>query len=489
MAIETVNILLVDDDEDDFVIVKDLLADIKHTRFHVVWEPTYEGGLEKITAATYDVYLIDYLLGEKNGLDLLREAVRTGCKSPVIMLTGQGHPEVDHEAMRIGASDYMVKGTLNAHTIERSIRYALSHTRTLVQLYEQEKKYRQLFEQSVNAIYLTDQAHAFTDANPVMLLLFGYSHDEITQRTLQDLFARQEDYTKFYEVLTSSGQVKNLEVLMKTKVGAEVECTIKTTSLQGQEGASHSFQGIIEDISERNIVQQEMIRMEKLSMTGNIARSIAHEIRNPLTNINLALEQFATELPKDDTLDIYFNIIRRNTHRINQLITEMLNSSKPSQLNLEKQYLHDVLDRTVKLAKDRSKLMDVKLTLQYDKALEPLMVDKEKLAIAFLNIVTNAIEAVEAGKGHIYIETRQQQNKQYVVISDNGAGIAKDNLTKLFDAFHTGKRGGMGLGLTSTQNVINAHKAKILVESVIGEGTVFTIIFDTQMKINADVEC
>lgn len=489
MDIETVNILLIDDDEDDFVIVKDLLSDIKHTQFNVAWEPAYEGGLKKIEAETYDVYLIDYLLGEKNGLDLLKEAVNIGCKSPIIMLTGQGHPEVDYEAMRIGASDYMVKGTLDAQTIERSIRYALSHARTLARLYEQEKKYHQLFEQSVSAIYITNQEHLFVDANPSMLSLFGYERDEIVRLNLKDLFVRQEDYTKFCKTISSRGQIRNMEVLMKTKNGKEIECNIKSTSLQGQEDTSHGFQGIIEDISERNIIQQELIRMEKLSMTGNIARSIAHEVRNPLTNINLALEQFATELPEDDTLDIYFDIIKRNTQRINQLITEMLNSSKPSQLNAEKYNLNDILDRTVKLAKDRSKLMDVKLTKQYDAYLEDLMVDKDKLCIAFLNIITNAIEAVEAGEGHIHIETRQEQDKEYVVISDNGIGIEKTNLMKLFDAFHTGKRGGMGLGLTSTQNIINSHKAKIQVDSTVGQGTVFTIIFDKNAEINADVEC
>lgn len=478
MELERVEILLIDDDEDDYVIVKDLLSDIKHTRFNVEWEPDYEQALEKLKQESYDVYLIDYRLGERNGLDLLKEAMLMGCKSPIIMLTGQGYPEVDYEAMRIGASDYMIKGKINAQMVERSIRYALNHARTLSKLYDQEKKYRQLFEQSINAIYITNKEHLFVDANPFMLQLFEYELSEITRLSLKDLFVRDQDYTTFYKIIKQEGQVKDFEVLLKTKSGQSIECNIKTTSFLDADEHIYGFQGIIEDISERKKIQQDLIRMEKLIMTGNIARSIAHEVRNPLTNINLALEQFSTELPENETLDIYFDIIKRNTQRINQLVTEMLNSSKPSKLNLEKNNLNHILDKTLKLASDRMRLVDVKLEKKYDKNLEDILVDKEKISIAFLNIITNAIEAVEPGLGKIIVETADQGNRQVIKICDNGPGIEKESLSRLFDAFHTGKRGGMGLGLTSTQNIVNSHKGKITVESTIGRGTSFTITFD-----------
>lgn len=483
MEIESVEILLVDDDEDDYIIVKDLLSDIEHTHFNVHWEPAYEDALEKIRKESYDVYLIDFRLGEKNGLDLLKEAVQLGCKSPIIMLTGQGYPEVDYEAMRIGASDYMIKGKINAQTIERSIRYAINHARTLTKLYEQEKKYRQLFEQSINAIYITNKEHLFIDANPSMLHLFGYELSEINRLSLKDLFVHDEDYTTFYKLINQHGQVKDFEVVMQTKSGKHIECSIKATSFIAYEDNVQGFQGIIEDISEKKKVQQELIRMEKLIMTGNIARSIAHEVRNPLTNINLALEQFSVELPENDTLDIYFDIIKRNTQRINQLITQMLNSSKPFQLNLEKHNLNHVLDKTLKLAEDRMKLMDVQLEKRYDQHLDEILIDREKISVAFLNIITNAIEAVKSGEGKITIETWEQDDKQYVKICDNGIGIEKEDLSKLFDAFHTGKRGGMGLGLTSTENIINSHKAKISVDSTVGKGTFFTIIFDKKANL------
>jgi len=125
----TVRVLLVDDDEDDYVITRDLLAEADAHRFAIDWLATFDCGLTEILRARHDVYLLDYRLGERNGLELLREALRLGCKHPMILLTGQGDEAVDLEAMRSGAADYLVKGQTDARLLERSIRYALERRR------------------------------------------------------------------------------------------------------------------------------------------------------------------------------------------------------------------------------------------------------------------------------------------------------------------------------------------------------------------------
>ncbi len=147
MVAGIIHILLIDDDEDDFIIVKDLLSDIKTSQFKIQWEPNFEQAIELINQQSFDIYLIDYRLGEMNGLELLKKAVTINRGKPVIMLTGQGEPEIDHQAMQLGAADYLVKNAIDAQSIERSIRYALSHAHAVSKLYEQEKKYRALFEQ------------------------------------------------------------------------------------------------------------------------------------------------------------------------------------------------------------------------------------------------------------------------------------------------------------------------------------------------------
>ena len=124
-----VRILLIDDDEDDFTIARDLLADIPGNGYVLDWEPDYDAGLAAVCRGGHDVYLLDYRLGERTGLELLREARKQGCSAPVIFLTGLGEAAVDREAMTAGASDYLEKSRLDSTILERSVRYALQQRR------------------------------------------------------------------------------------------------------------------------------------------------------------------------------------------------------------------------------------------------------------------------------------------------------------------------------------------------------------------------
>jgi two-component system NtrC family sensor kinase len=127
METNDIRVLLIEDDEDDYVLIEDLLSSVPGKKFNLVWTDDYDTGIEAIGACQHDVCLLDYRLGERSGLDLLRQAVGNDCEIPVIVLTGQDDQTVDLEAMRIGASDYLVKGQIDSTMLDRSIRYAISH--------------------------------------------------------------------------------------------------------------------------------------------------------------------------------------------------------------------------------------------------------------------------------------------------------------------------------------------------------------------------
>ncbi len=122
-------VLMVEDDEDDYVLTRDLLAEIPGRPFELEWAPSYDAGLEALRQDRHDVYLFDYRLGRHDGLELLNEAVSRRCKGPVILLTGQGEREVDLQAMKAGAADYLLKGKIDAALLERSMRYAIERQR------------------------------------------------------------------------------------------------------------------------------------------------------------------------------------------------------------------------------------------------------------------------------------------------------------------------------------------------------------------------
>jgi FixJ family two-component response regulator len=130
MDIYPIKVFLVDDDHDDYVILRDLLLEIETGKFQLKWVDTYDGAIEAMVRNEHDVYLVDYLLGERNGIELLYEVVKRGCKGPIILLTGKGTREVDMAAMKAGASDYLDKGEIGSSLLERSIRYAIERKRT-----------------------------------------------------------------------------------------------------------------------------------------------------------------------------------------------------------------------------------------------------------------------------------------------------------------------------------------------------------------------
>jgi sigma-B regulation protein RsbU (phosphoserine phosphatase) len=121
---------LIEDDIDDYALTQELLAEVEEDRYDLDWENSYEAGLETVQRNAHDVVLVDYRLGGRNGIDLLREATRAGCAAPMIFLTGQGDRDVDRAAMRAGAADYLVKGRLDSSLLERAIRYALERKRS-----------------------------------------------------------------------------------------------------------------------------------------------------------------------------------------------------------------------------------------------------------------------------------------------------------------------------------------------------------------------
>ncbi|MCW3020459.1 MAG: hypothetical protein JWN10_2767 [Solirubrobacterales bacterium] len=138
---ESLRVLLVEDDEDDFLLTRSMLRAQGRARFEVDWEQSYAAALGAIGAGSHDLYLVDYRLGERTGLELVREAWNGDPSAPVILLTGQDDYEVDLEATQLGVTDYLVKGTIDAPGLERTIRYAVRHHRAMVDLRRSEERY------------------------------------------------------------------------------------------------------------------------------------------------------------------------------------------------------------------------------------------------------------------------------------------------------------------------------------------------------------
>jgi signal transduction histidine kinase len=237
----------------------------------------------------------------------------------------------------------------------------------------------------------------------------------------------------------------------------------------------------IKELQRINAELRELKSLEKFTATGRIARTIAHEVRNPLTNISLATEQLQEASGNPDS-SMLMDMISRNANRINQLVSDLLNATRFVQLEFAETDINHLIDETLEMAKDRIELKNIKVEKFYTNDLCTVSVDAEKMKLALLNVFVNAIEAMEKGLGILTVKTRSENNKCVIEIADNGIGMDEDTLQKLFEPYFTAKTKGNGLGLTNTQNIILNHGGNIKVYSKPGKGSAFLIILDFYKK-------
>ncbi len=469
-------ILIIDDDEDDFFITSDYIKRIPEGKFHIDWCFRYQDALEKLKQHTYHLYFVDYYLGAKTGLDLIREATEQHCEEPMVLLTGKGNQAIDRQAMQAGAMDYLVKSELNVEKLERCIRYALERSGSLKALKANERKFRSLFERSKDSVFLADRSLRFKDVNETTTAVLGFSKQELLEMDLY-AFVGASDKEPIREKLEKEGRLNDYELDIVSSDGDRKTC-ILSLSTEIDTGGTEYIHGLMHDITHLKKAEKMTLQAEKLAATGRLVQTLAHEVRNPLNNINLSVEQLHSDHVKHpEENEIYIDIIQRNCKRIGDLITELLNSSRPTEMVMAKMTIQEIMDESITAALDRITLQRVKLQVRYSDKPAFIHADEQKLKIAFLNIIINAVEAMKEEEGRLEITISYDLQRHIVRISDNGSGISEENLSKLFEPYFTLKRNGLGLGLAATLNILQSHKAHIEVSSAVNEGTMFTISF------------
>ena len=234
--------------------------------------------------------------------------------------------------------------------------------------------------------------------------------------------------------------------------------------------------------------KDDLVRSEKLAYTGRIAASIAHEIRNPLTNVSMSVQQLKKGNKIKQEGFRHVEIVERNIGRINYLIMELLNCARPAKLNFQPYDIHRVLRDVLESAKTKLNLQKIKVTKNFTSKLPVLKIDREQIERAFLNLIINAIEAMPRG-GNLTISTELNGNFFRVKIHDTGKGIPEKDIIKIFDPFFSTKLQGVGLGLSICYGIIVSHGGTIEVESKSKIGSTFTVsLFIEQRPAHAQRE-
>lgn len=473
-------VLLVDDDEDDFVLIRDLFVDLRFPKFYLEWTKSYDQAFDMISQGHYDAYLVDYRLGQKSGLELLKQVRSEGIDATFILLTGYGDHDVDMAAMEFGASDYLVKTELNSQILERAIRYAINRDRALVAIREREEDVRSLFDATFEGIVVHRLTGEIQKMNSTAKRIFDLADVDETEKNFFELAPGAE--LKVRESLRSnSPYAVEMVTFEKENRQRYLEVASKPYVYQGEQVVLTACR----EVSERMQMEAQILRQDRLASIGLLSSSLAHEIGTPLGVIRGRAEFLALQVGDDPNVRKTVDIIISQIDRVSKLIRSLLTLARgEGSARVEPVVISDVLNEVVDLLRHEFAAHRIHFQSDLDDS-ALVMAESGPLHQVFLNLLVNSIHAIDLAQkqgrsdGHfVKILQRTEGDFVRVTVSDSGSGISTSNLKQLFKPFFTTKDigKGTGLGLATTYRIMEAWKGSINVESVEGQGTSFHLL-------------
>jgi two-component system NtrC family sensor kinase len=236
---------------------------------------------------------------------------------------------------------------------------------------------------------------------------------------------------------------------------------------------SKSFNRMNNTLSE---TRNQLLQSEKLASLGKLAAGVAHEINNPLTGVMLYTSSMMSDLPEDDPNREKFEIVINETKRCREIVKELLDFSRQTAPDKTMGNIREIIERILRIIHNQLVLKKLNVIEDYGSDVPEFPMDDNKISQAILNLLINAVEATPEG-GEIRVSTSlNSHNQATITIADNGKGISREHLNRIFEPFYTTKgTKGIGLGLAVTWGIISQHEGDIKVDSTEGKGTTFTI--------------
>lgn len=479
MNARATRVLLIDDDENEYVIMKELLDIPRLRRFELDWIPGYDAGLARVLEGRHDVVLLDYRLGPRDGLQLLRQAKARGSRTPIIVLTALGDRELDLQAMQAGAADYLVKGKHEAEDLERALRYAVDRHRAHEALRRSEELYRTLVEGTHAGVFQADARGRLTYLNDAGAELLGLPSSALRGRRLLSLLppeGRALASQAFARAL-AEGKLLHAEVPYKGRAGKGGWLAVTAGPRKGVEPG---ITGVAMDITERKSLETMVHRAERFSAMGQLAAGVVHDLSNPLSVIIGYAQNLRECPPSPATLEEGLQAIARAAERCRLLVRQLLEFSRGGDPRPEDFDLRDVVVQALDLVASQARTQRVTVRRDLDGAALPIRGHRGQVGQIIVNLCVNALDAMPAG-GSLSVSTRRSgangDAAAEILVEDTGPGIPADLLPKLFEAFVTTKAPGKGtgLGLALVSLIAERHGGAVRAESPAGRGAAFTV--------------
>lgn len=338
------------------------------------------------------------------------------------------------------------------------------------------KQLDSFIENSPDAIGFYDRSLRLVRVNRAYTALFGWPVEDVIGRHWDEMphLPGPDELRPLLQIVQSRKKVHGLETYRFTVDGRRLDVSVSVSPFYDENGELDGYAFIVRDITERNRTEAALLETGKLSIVGQLAAGIAHEIRNPLTAVKGFLH-LLPGAPMDKQLS-YLDIVQAELGRIETIVNELLVLAKPQVHEIKPRDLTAELQDVMTLMEPQALLKGARLVATFDQTPErPLLVNaSSQLKQVFLNTIKNALEAT-TGSDDVTVGLSREDGTVVVRIADKGDGIPNEVLGRIGEPFFTTKEGGTGLGLTICWRILAEHKGTLTFASAQGQGTVVSI--------------
>src|SRR5262252_9261782 len=337
-----------------------------------------------------------------------------------------------------------------------------------------------------DAVITVDRDGKVSYFNEAAEMLTELSASQAIQKPVNQLFKREHWLLELIKKSQSPRQESTRgEGDLVTRWGHKVPVSLTVSPLQDRHGNFLGSVLVLRDLKHRKELEEDLKRADRLAMVGTLGAGLAHEIRNPLGGIKGAAQLLKRSLDRDSSLQDFANIMIREVDRVDKLIEQLLDLSRPAKLELSPLNIHEVLDDVLLLETQATEELSIVVKKRFDPSLPPVRGDRAQLTQVFLNLVKNALEAL-GGTGELIVSTRLEASFHIrrrsgrarfltVLVEDTGPGISEEHRAQLFSPFFTTKSRGSGLGLTLCHRVVTQHGGTITHEPRLSGGACFRV--------------
>jgi PAS domain S-box-containing protein len=339
----------------------------------------------------------------------------------------------------------------------------------------------QAFKRSNDVMFYCDPEGTILDVNDAFVRHYGWSREEAigqNPRLLRSRYTNQDTYKEMWSrILDPEVGFWRGELVNRSRDGREIPLILTITAVRDEKGVILGYISNAMDVGELRRLQERVAQSEALAQLGQMAAVVAHEIRNPLGSIVMAARQLAGgELARDDR-DLVHKILRDESQRLSETLTNFLSYARPRSLQLARADVNALVADVARIVAGDGET-GAKVTVKLDKNLAPFRFDVDQIRQVIWNVALNAVQAAGAG-GSVRLTTGRSEGFVMLRVTDDGPGIAPEAKEGLFMPFKTTKSHGTGLGLAIADRIVRAHGGRIEAENGPVKGAVFTLYLPT----------